>query len=61
MTCTATAPPSQSTGLPTSIDQCEGSGPAGASTVTCAITIVNNFINSTAALPPPPDPAAIDA
>jgi hypothetical protein len=53
MTCTATAPPSQSTGLPTTIDQCNGSGPTGASTVTCTVTIVNNFIASTAALPTP--------
>jgi hypothetical protein len=39
MTCTVTAPASQSTGLPTTIAQCNGSGPTGASTVTCTATI----------------------
>ena len=53
MTCSATAPPSQATGLPTTIDQCNGSASAGASTVTCTVTIINNFVGSTAVLPGP--------
>ena len=36
LTCTVTAPTSQSTGLPTTIDQCNASGTTGASTVTIA-------------------------
>jgi hypothetical protein len=48
MTCTVTAPPSQSTGLPTTINQCDGSGTTGASTVTCTATITNNFTGSIA-------------
>jgi LPXTG-motif cell wall-anchored protein len=47
MTCTATAPESQSTGLPITITQCNASGPAGASTVTCTATITNSFFKST--------------
>jgi uncharacterized membrane protein YgcG len=50
LTCTVTAPQSQSTGLPITISQCNGSGPTGASTVTCTATITNNFFDST---PPP--------
>jgi hypothetical protein len=56
MTCTATAPPSQSTGLPTALTQCNGSGPSGpggAGTVECTATITNNFTNSIPALPGP--------
>lgn len=51
MTCTVTAPPSQDTGMPIRIEQCNASGPTGASTVTCTATITNNFIDSIAALP----------
>ena len=47
MTCTVTAPPTQSTGLPTTINQCNASGRTGASTVTCTATITNNFTDST--------------
>lgn len=47
LTCTVTAPPTRSTGLPTTINQCEGSGRTGASTVTCTATITNNFMEST--------------
>ena len=47
LTCTVTAPASQSTGLPTTITQCNGSGSTGASTVTCTATITNNFLAST--------------
>ncbi|MGI8921244.1 MAG: hypothetical protein ACR2HD_06160, partial [Solirubrobacteraceae bacterium] len=46
LTCTVTAPPSQTTGLPTTINQCDASGTTGASTVTCTATITNNFFNS---------------
>jgi LPXTG-motif cell wall-anchored protein len=54
MTCTVTAPPTQSTGLPTQISQCNGSGPTGASTVTCTATITNNFLGSIPATTTPP-------
>jgi hypothetical protein len=47
LTCTVTAPPSQSTGLPTTINECVASGTTGASTVTCTATITNNFFAST--------------
>src|ERR1700677_1223099 len=69
MTCNETAPESQSTGLPITITQCVGSGPAGASTVTCTATISNNFLKSTSApttipattptTPPGPAPAGV--
>ena len=52
MTCTVTAPTSQDTGMPITIDQCNASGPEGASTVTCTATITNNFIDS---IPPDDD------
>jgi hypothetical protein len=51
VTCTATAPASQATGLPTTIDQCNGAGQNGASTITCTATITNNFIGSTSPTP----------
>jgi hypothetical protein len=45
LTCDATAPDSRTTGLPTTIDQCNssGSGLNGGGTVTCTATIVNIF------------------
>jgi hypothetical protein len=44
VSCTFTVdPPSQSTGLPTTITQCNGSGTGGGSTVTCTSTLTNNF------------------
>jgi len=48
LTCDVTAPRSQTTGLPTTIEQCNasGSGLNGGGTVTCTATIVNNFIDS---------------
>lgn len=47
LTCTVTAPASRSTGLPTTITQCNASGTTGASTVTCTATITNNFLSAT--------------